>query len=120
MYLDDGSADGCSSTSHANGSCSNRWTPRDVYDAVWRATPAQASLEIYYAGNAEQWTQISLYGYYSGPQGVIDFAGSLDENDLNGSTLTSSQAWTDLNGDLSQYSVLNRNMPRSLEEHDGT
>lgn len=119
-YLDYGSADGCSSTSHANGSCSNGWTTSDVYYAAWGAAPAEASPEIYYAVNAQQWTQISLYGYYSGPQGVIDFEGPLDENDLNGSTLTSSAAWTDLNGDLSQYSVLNSNMTRSLEVHDGT
>ena len=45
LYLDYGSADGCSSTSHANGSCSNGWTTSDVYDAAWGATPAEARPE---------------------------------------------------------------------------
>jgi hypothetical protein len=86
------------------GGDSRRGPPREIYDAV----------------NAKQWTQISHYGYYSGAQDVIDVEGPLDENDLNGSTLTSSAARANLNGDLSAYSLLNSNVPRSLEVRNGT
>jgi hypothetical protein len=121
LYLDYGSADGCSQTTDTNTTCNNRWTQSDVYYVAWGALSALSSPEIYYTSLAAQWTQISRYGaQYS--QGPIYFEGPLDEYDLDNSTLTSSAAWNALTSDLNQYAATQptEDMPYSLEVHSAS
>lgn len=120
VYVNYGSADGCPSGSYSNGSCNNGWNQYDVWYVSWGATPALASPEIYYSVNASQWTMISLYGdHYQGGDSAY-YEGPLDEYDLNSSTNTSAQAWSQLWNDLNNngLSGVANGMGYSLEVHD--
>lgn len=114
FYLDYGSADKCSSTSSANGYCTNTWYQSDVYQAAWGAGPAQSAPEIYSLNDAAQWAEIAGYGRSIGS--TMQFQGPLDEYDLATSTLTSSQAWSAFIGKLPSGTY----MPYSLEVHNAS
>jgi len=120
-YLDYGSADGCPQNSSTNGSCANNWTQYDVWYVSWGATPAQALPEIYNQGQSQEWAMISQYGANSQANsfGAILFEGPLDENDLDGSTYTSSQAWNQFTSDLTNAGVPS-DMSFSAEIHHET
>lgn len=115
-YDNYGSADGCPwSYTGGNGEpCGSGYNQYDYYYYSWGAPPAFSTPEIYFAGNAEQWTYISLYAKYY--QIGMSFEGPWDENDLDPSTLTSSQAWIDLSNDLSGAGVAS-GMTYSAEIH---
>jgi hypothetical protein len=110
-YADYGSADGC--PLNLSGSCLYGWGQGDYYNFSWREPLAFPAPEIYvYPTNpvqAEQWHYISEYG--SGFDGVIEPLGPLDENDLNGSTDTPTQAWN-------QMSAYFPSMSYSMEMHN--
>jgi hypothetical protein len=61
---------------------------------------------------------ISLYGVQN-QSGKIYFYGPLDQNDLDGTTLTSAQAWNALWNALNSAGVL-VTMPYSAEVHSET
>ena len=68
FYLDYGSADKCSSSSSANGYCTNTWYQSDVYQAAWGAGPAQSAPQIYSVNDAAQWVEIAGSVAASGPR----------------------------------------------------
>lgn len=112
-----GSADSCPNTGNglSNQPCGSGYHQSDYYYYSWGARPAVVSPETYSNYQAQEWAQISLYAQKS--LGVnMFFEGPWDENDLNSSTLTSSQAWTDFSNDLSGVGV-NAFMPYSAEIH---
>ncbi|HLG77381.1 MAG TPA: hypothetical protein VKX46_13280 [Ktedonobacteraceae bacterium] len=113
-YINYGSADGCPSSSSANGSCNNGWNQYDVWYVSWGSPPAKPLPEIYYSVQAQQWTMISLYGAQSQNK-VVRMQGPLDEYDLDSSTDTSAQAWSQLWTDLNTYSTTAQNMNYSAE-----
>jgi hypothetical protein len=121
-YVDYGSADGCPTsnppTPPYNGTCNNGWTQNDEWYVSWGAAPAQALPITYYTVNATQWAMISLYGVQN-QSGKIYFYGPLDQNDLDGTTLTSAQAWNALWNALNSAGVL-VTMPYSAEVHSET
>jgi hypothetical protein len=106
-----GGLDGCSSTGYTSGygyTCSTS-TPTGInshftqfdywYLSNGEGTDAVPLPEIYYSGNADQWTQICKYGaagYATGRPYPLTFEGPLSEYDLNSATLTPSSAYTDL------------------------
>lgn len=108
-YVNYGSANNCPTSGYANLNC-------DVFDGVtynqydywwysWGAPPSLVTPEIYSSAMAQQWTQISLYDKnYQGNS--MRFQAPWDENDITPSTLTSSQAWTDLWNDLNSAGVI--------------
>ena len=116
LYLDYGSADGCPTNSSNNGSCNGGWNQYDYWYVSWGATPALPTPEIYYASLAQQWAMISLYGAQH-QNATVYMQGPWDENDLDSSTLTSSQAWNDLWTDLNNNSATAQNMSYSLQIH---
>ncbi|MGH3528993.1 MAG: hypothetical protein ACRDQ6_17015, partial [Pseudonocardiaceae bacterium] len=90
-YYDFGSADGCSKTAHSNTYCTNGWYQYNAWYVSWGASAAYPLPEIYYASNAQQWTQVSYFGA-TGEGGRIDIQGPMtDQNDLNPTV-----AWNDL------------------------
>ncbi|GHO87888.1 hypothetical protein [Dictyobacter formicarum] len=116
LYLNYGSADGCPQYSTGNGSCNNGWNQYDEWYVSWGSPPAIVAPEIYYSSMARQWAMISLYGAQS--QGsAVQMQGPLDEYDLDTSTLTPAQAWSNLWTDLNNNSATAQNMPFSLEIH---
>lgn len=118
-YLDFGSADGCPTNSSNNGPCNNGWNQYDVWYVSWGAPPAFPTPEIYYSALAQQWAMISLYGaQHQGSYGTVYMQGPWDEYDLDNSTLTASQAWTDLWTDLNNNSATKQSMLYSLEIHN--
>lgn len=118
-YLNYGSANGCPTNGYANLNCdvfdNVTYTQYDYWWYSWGAAPALVAPEIYLSSMAQQWTQISLYdkNYHSG---TMRFQAPWDENDLNSSTLTSSQAWSDLWNDLNNAGVI-ANMYDSAQIH---
>lgn len=117
LYLNYGSADGCPQYSTGNGACNNGWNQYDVWYVSWGSPPAIVSPEIYYTANARQWAMISLYGAQS-QGGKVLMQGPWDEYDLDTSTLTPAQAWSNLWTDLNNNSATAQNMPFSLEIHN--
>lgn len=117
-YVNYGDAIGCptSYTSGKGAACSYGYYQYDYWYYSWGAPPARVTPEIYTTSpnNSGQWTNISLYATHY--QNGMAFEGPWDENDLNSSTLTASQAWTDFSNALSAAGV-NSYMPRSLEIH---
>ena len=114
-YFNYGSADGCPQYSTGNGGCNNGWNQYDVYYVSWGANAAQATPEIYYSSQAQQWAMIDLYAHQS--LGGMIIEGPLDEHDLNTSTYTTQGAWNALWTDLSNAHIA-QNFPYSLEVHD--
>jgi hypothetical protein len=117
LYLNYGSADGCPESSYGNGGCNNGWDQYDVWYVSWGSAPAVTAPEIYESAQASQWTMICLYGA-NHQTGEVFYQGPLDENDLDSSTYTSTQAWDALENDLNAYSSCAQTMPYSLEIHD--
>jgi hypothetical protein len=117
LYLNYGSADGCPESSYDNGACNNGWDQYDVWYVSYGSPPAVTAPQIYYSANALQWTMICLYGA-NDQSGPVYYEGPLDENDLDSSTATSTQAWDWLENDLNSYSDCAQTMPYSLEVHD--
>lgn len=89
VYVNYGSADGCP----PYGSCNNNWNQNGIYQVSWGIAAAYALPEIYYQTQANQWAQISVYARNSGLS-MPTYEGPLDENDLDGNTFTSAQAWS--------------------------
>lgn len=116
-YFDFGSADGCPPYSSNNGGCNGAWNQYDYWYLSWGAPAALAVPEIYYAVQAQQWAMISLYGaqYQSS---TIYFQGPLDEYDLDNTTLTAPQAWSDMWNDLNSNSSTAISMFFSFEIHN--
>lgn len=118
IYVNYGDAIGCP-TSYTSGKgkpCSYGYYQYDYYYYSWGAPPSFVTPEIYTTSpdNSGQWTNISLYAtHYQSP---MSFEGPWDENDLQPSELTASQAWTDFSNALSTAGV-NASMPYSLEIH---
>jgi hypothetical protein len=114
FYIDFGSCDGCpTSATTGNGytfyPCSgcSAWNQYGVWKVSWGEPSALALPEIYGYPQQHQWSAISYYGKIaqSSSEGEVRFEGPLDEYDLDSSTYTSAQAWTNfwnaLNGDFS-------------------
>lgn len=124
VYINYGSADGCplsNPTPPYNQSCNNGWKQYDVWYVSWGATPANAQPEIYYSSLATQWTMISMYGAQNqGSSGKILYEGPWDENDLDSSTLTSDQAWTDFWTALNSYTATAEDLHYSAQIHQET
>jgi hypothetical protein len=119
LFLNYGSADGCEETTYSNSACNNGWDEYDVWYVAWGNSAAVMAPEIYYSVQAEQWEMVCLYGVHSeSSDGAVEYWGPLDENDLDSSTLTSTQAWDDLENDLNANSSCAQTMPYSLEVHD--
>jgi len=118
FYVDFGSADGCPTNSSTNGTCNNGWKQYDVWYVSWSPSPAQALPEIYNQAQSQQWSMISQYGA-NNQSSAIYFEGPLDENDLDGTTYTSTQAWNQFTGDLTNAGVPS-NMSFSAEIHNET
>ena len=117
LFLDYGSADGCNQTSYNNSGCNNGWDQYDEWYVSYGSPAAVSAPEIYVTAQAWQWARISEYGaHYQGEE--IFFEGPLDEHDLNTSTLTAAQAWTDMWNDNNSAGV-GQTPPFSLEVHDG-
>ena len=116
-YIDFGSADGCPASGSGNGSCNNGWTEDDEWYVSWGNPAADNPVpQIFYSAMAHQWATISLYGATHKGSAVY-MAGPGDEHELDTSTLTSSQAWTDLWTDLNNNSATRQSMSYSLEIH---
>jgi hypothetical protein len=115
LYLNYGSADGCPETTADNGACNNGWDQGDVYYIAWGSPSAVTAPEIYYAVQASQWAEISLYGYDTQQRGAAQYQGPLTETDLASGTLTPAQAYDDLWTDLSANSGTAQNPPFSLQ-----
>ncbi len=113
-YFDYGDADGCSTTTDTNTACANGYDQYDYYYYSWGAAPALAVPEIYYSGSAWQWTRISQYA--SIYQSAMRFDAPMDEHDIDSSTLTASQAYSDLFSDLTSLG-LNNNIEFATEIH---
>ena len=92
LYNDYGDAAGCP----PYGSCDNGWTQHDVYQVAWGDAPAEATPEIYYTSQGNEWVSVS------NNQGRITFWAPWDEYDLDNSTLTAAGAWSALQCDGSQ------------------
>ncbi len=119
-YLDYGDAGGCSQTSYSSGngySCNGGWNQYGVWDKSWGVRLAFPQPEIYHQANADQWWNISRYGYYEQSSEALTFQGPLDEHDLDGSTNTSTEAWDDLSNDLERDSHTNIAMTYSDQIH---
>lgn len=102
LMVDYGSSDGCPETTHSDGSCNNGWTQNTEYNVSYQTDGAVPFPQIYYASQAKQWTQIAWYGT---DQGSFFMEGPLNENALDSSTYTHTQAWDAL------WSDLNANAP---------
>jgi hypothetical protein len=119
LYLNYGSADGCPETTYGNGACNNGWNQHGVWYESWGNSAATMAPEIYYSVQAEQWEMICMYGVTSeSGSGAPQWDGPLDEYDFSSSTLTSTQAWDDLENDLNAHASCAQTMPYSLEVHD--
>jgi hypothetical protein len=59
LYYNYGDAAGCPPF----GTCNNAWRQEDVWFVSWGAPPAWPLPEIYNSAMAQQWQQLSLYGY---------------------------------------------------------
>lgn len=101
LYYDYGSADGCPGTTYNNGACSSSWNQYDYWNVSWGDVWGLAVPETYYNPvpsnpiNTQQWSEISSYGsVYQGSK--IYFTAPLTEHLRVSGTLTSSQAWNDL------------------------
>lgn len=98
-YYDFGSADGCSQTSDANGTCSvpgsTDWNQFDYWYASWGAPLAFPVPEIPYVAEAEQWGEIDDYGT-AHQSNTMTFIGPMSENARISGALTANQAWNDL------------------------
>ncbi|GCE19565.1 hypothetical protein KDK_33650 [Dictyobacter kobayashii] len=116
LYLDYGSADGCPQYSTGNGSCNNGWNQYHEWYLSWGSPAAIVAPEIYYSSMARQWAMISLYAAQS-QGGAVQMQGPMDEYDLDTSSLTPRQAWSDLWTNLNYKSSTAQNMPFSLEIH---
>ncbi len=116
-YLDYGSADGCPASSDGNGACNNGWDQYDVWYVSYGSPPALATPEIYYQVNANQWQEVSLYGYQY-QFGAVQYQGPLDEYPLNSSTFTSTQAWDAFENALDGNPATAQTMLHSLNLHD--
>jgi hypothetical protein len=118
-YFNYGSADGCPQSSSNNGSCNNGWTQYDVWYVSTGGEPGivHPTPEIYVPAQASQWAMISLYAaQHQG--GRLNIWGPMDENDLNSSTNTSTQAWDQLWTALNNNSATKQNLSYSLQIHD--
>jgi hypothetical protein len=116
LYLDFGSADGCSETAHTNIACNNGWSTAWYSYVSWRATAALGNPQIYYGSQADQWTQIALYNWYS--RGASQrFEAPLDEYDLDSSTYTTSDAYGVFSYLLDLDSHTAQTMTYSMEVH---
>lgn len=106
--VDFGSADGCPTSSDNDGGCLNGWSQFDVWYVSYGLTPLYALPEIYEYAQAQQWTQISGYGYnYSGSAEYFD--GPLSENGYSGS-YTTAQSWDNFLQALTYYTVTTQNL----------
>jgi hypothetical protein len=100
FLIDYGDAGGCP----PYGSCNNGWTQLGVWTKSWGAKPSEPMPEIYNTAQAQEWAQISQYS--TNTQGMpMFFEGPLDENDLDGSTLTPRGAWNALWNNLNSAGV---------------
>jgi hypothetical protein len=73
-YFDYGDAGGCPPLSQGQ-TCNNGWTYENIWFDSWGSPPALPLPEIYAQGSANEWQQISLYGYlYQG--GAVTMQGS--------------------------------------------
>lgn len=97
LYLDFGSADGCSETGYSGGSgigCNNGFNQYDYWYLSWGLPDAIAEPEIYAPGMAPEWKWICIYG--NNVQGKpISFEGPLNEYYL-AHDYTPGQSWSDL------------------------
>ena len=113
-YLDFGSADGCPTNTDNNGSCSNGWNQYDEWYASWGTAQAFATPEIYYDSLAQQWYEISAYGYqYQNGEDVL-FYGPLTAYRCDAG-LTPTQAWDDFRDALSGNPNTARNFTYSMD-----
>ncbi len=110
LYLNYGSADGCPTASHTNGSCNNGWNQYDVWYVSYGYAPAITAPEIYYYANANQWAQISQYGG-AYQHNAASYIAPWDEYDLDHSTFTPQGAWNALTTAMGQA------CPYSMEIH---
>lgn len=106
LYYNFGDAAGCPPA----GVCNNAWTQEDVWFVSWGATPAWPLPQIYNATMAQQWQQLSLYGFTQhGARMTIlgqmtQYAACQTNGPCPGTDFTPQQSWTELwkqiNGDV--------------------
>lgn len=113
LYMDYGSADGCSTSSASNSSCNNGWTQDNEWYVSWGASPAVPTPEIYNSSMAWQWQKISLYGALSHGSRLNIWA-PWDENSGDYNT---TQAWNALWNDLNSDSRTAQDFLYSMEIH---
>jgi hypothetical protein len=97
LYYDFGSADGCPQSGSSDGACNNGWHVGDVGYVSFHGL-ALPLPEIYYTGNANQWTVVRKW--WDGNRGDYFFAGATVSS---GAGLTPASAWNtldSLNGGL--------------------
>ena len=100
FYVNFGSCDGCPTTATTgNGytftpcqGCSS-WNQYGVWEVSWGEPLGLAMPEIYVNPQQTQWAAISYYGKIA-KSSTVYYEGPLDEYNLDTSTYTASQAWT--------------------------
>ncbi len=114
QYVNTASADGCPQTTHTNGGCNNGWNQFDVWKLSWGMTAALCAPQIYFQAQANQWNQLTLYGYNSQSAPIL-FTAPLDEHPADTSTFTSTQAWNALVSLIYGSSTTSYDPPFSME-----
>ena len=106
LYVDYGGAEGCPEHEHTDGECvvddsHGGWDQKVLYELSWENPVSDATPEIYYHGDEEEWAQISLWGNAHLPPEYVDqeFRGVLDEDGYDGS-YSHTEAWDALGSEL--------------------
>lgn len=101
LYNNYGDAAGCP----PYGSRDNGWSQADVWYLSWGASDAEATPEIYYVSQGNEWVAVSN-DYGLGVHGArIVFWAPWDEYDLDSNTLTPTGAWYALQCNGSQLCI---------------
>lgn len=124
-YVNYGSCDGCP-TSASTGQgltfypCSgcSAWNQYGIWEVSWGENSALALPEIYVYNQQGQWAAIAYYGEIA-QTGPVYYEGALDEYDLNTSTYTPNESWTNFWNALQGYGGSVAQTPRfSSQIHD--
>lgn len=114
IYYDTGDAAGCPPA----GGCDNGWTMEDVWYKSWGAPPAYPVPEIYRTdgGNAQQWYQVSLYGY-NHHGGAVPILATLTQWAAAGNCCTNkpAQGWQQMQTALNSNSRTTNSIPYSTD-----
>jgi hypothetical protein len=120
-YYDYGDAGGCP-TSYPPPqppNCNNQWSQENMWYDSWGAAAAYPLPEIYISSQANEWQQISLYGYLN-QGGQVYMQGSFTDwaasgYCTNGCTNEPGQGWTDLYNALNADQRMSQGLPYSSD-----